>query len=369
MPTLFEKLQKKYGEQVISTFGDRAGEEVQVVSTGSVSLDFATGIGGIPLGRVVQIFGEEQVGKTSLTYYIIAEHLKRFPDRDAYFLNIEGSFDPKWAMRLRPDVDWSQVKVLHPEPGLESVQMLSEIVKSGEASIVVYDSLGAMLDDAEMKEDDPKPRVGRAATLITFLAQSITVPADKNKTTVILVNQARDDINSMGFADIHTPGGRAVKHMVAMTFKMRTAKPYFKVDVPGPPDIKKGTPKKIAEEVGYRTVIKIDKNKAGGLSKTTAFYNFYNRPLRFLGATSVELDPEGTIGIDTQQEVLDLALNWGVFDTTPGGYYYHSSFPEDGSGQNRIRGRESVQTFIRENPDLKEQIRRELIEIAQKGKA
>lgn len=368
MPTVFEKLQKKYGPQIVSTFGERAEEDVQVVSTGSVSLDFATGIGGVPLGRVIQVFGEEQVGKTSLSYYMIAEHLKRFPDRDAYFLNIEGSFDATWAMKLRPDVDWSQVKVLHPDPGLESVQMLAEIVKSGEASIVVYDSLGAMLDDAEMKEDDPKPRVGRAATLITFLAQTITVPADRNKTTVVLVNQARDDINSMGFADIHTPGGRAVKHMVAMTFKMRTAKPYFKIEVPGPPD-PKGAPKKIKEDVGYRTVIKIDKNKAGGLSKTTAFYNFYNRPLRFLGAESVELDSEGMIGIDTQQETLDLALNWGVFDTTPGGYYYHDSFPEDGSGQHRIRGRENVQTFLRESPELKEQIRRELMELAQRSKS
>lgn len=359
MPQLFEKLQKKFGPQVVSTFGERAEEEVQVVSTGSMSLDFATGIGGIPVGRVVQLFGEEQVGKTSLTYYIIAEHLKRFPNRDVYFINIEGSFDPKWAMKLRPDVDWSQVKVIHPEPGLESVQICAEIVKSGEASLVVYDSLGAMLDESEMKDDEPKPRVGRAATLITFLAQTITMPADRNKTTVVLVNQARDDINSMGFADIHTPGGRAVKHMVAMTFKMRTGKPYFKVQMPGPD----GKPVKI--DVGYRTVIKIDKNKAG-VPKNIAYYNFYNRPLRFLGAESVELDPDGLIGIDTGQEILDLAMNWGVFDTTPGGYYYHDTFPIDNSEKHRIRGRENVQNFLRDNPEAKETVRRELMELTQR---
>src|SRR6266576_6550362 len=85
MPTVFEKLQKRFGPQIVSTFGDRAEEEVKVVSTGSVSLDFATGLGGIPLGRVVEVFGAESVGKTSLSYYMIAEHLKRFPDREAYF--------------------------------------------------------------------------------------------------------------------------------------------------------------------------------------------------------------------------------------------------------------------------------------------
>ena len=356
MPQLFEKLQRKYGEQIVSTFGERASEDMQVVSTGSVSLDFATGIGGIPLGRVVQLFGEEQVGKTSLTYYMIAEHLKRFPDKEAYFLNIEGSFDPTWAMRLRPDVDWSQVKVIHPDPGLESVQIMGEIVKSGDASIVVYDSLGAMLDDAEMKEDDPKPRVGRAATLITFLAQTITVPCDRNKTTAILVNQARDDINSMGFADIHTPGGRAVKHMVAMTFKMRTAKPYFKVQVPG----LDGKPTKF--DVGYRTVVKVDKNKAG-TTKNIAYYNFYKRPLRFLGGESVELDENGIVGIDNGQEILDLALNYGVFEQTGGGYYHHPVFPADSNNNHRLRGRENVQAFLREDAEAKEQIRRELMEL------
>lgn len=355
MSTLYDKLQKKYGPQTISTFGER-NTDMKVVSTGSVSLDFATGLGGIPLGRVVQLFGPESVGKTSLSYYIIAEHLKRFPDRDAYFLNIEGSFDPTWAMKLCPDINWDDVKVIHPDPGLQSVQILGEIVKSGDASVVVYDSLGAMLDDAEMRDDDPKPRVGRAATLITFMAQTITVPCDRNQTTAILVNQARDDINSMGFMDIHTPGGRAVAHQSAMIFKMRTGKPYFKVKMPGPDN----KPQNI--EVGYRTVIKVDKNKAA-TPKNIAYYNFYNRPLRFLGAESVELDPDGVIGIDTQQEILDLALNWGVFETSGGGYYRHPIFPLDDKGDNRIRSKENVFTFLRENPDAREHIRRELVEI------
>ena len=360
MSTVFDKLQKKFGPQIISTFGERASEDLQVVSTGSYSLDFATGLGGIPLGRVAQIFGPESVGKTSLSYYIIAEHLKRFPDREAYFLNIEGSFDPHWAATLRPDVDWSQVKVIHPDPGLQSVQILGDIVKSGDASVVVYDSLGAMLDDSEMRDDDPKPRVGRAATLITFMAQTITVPCDRNKTTAILINQARDDINSMGFADFHTPGGRAVAHQSAMIFKMRTTKPYFKIELPGPEG------KKVKTDVGYRTVIKVDKNKAG-VPKNTAYYNFYNRPLRFLGAEAVELDPDGIIGIDTGQEILDLALNWGVFDQTGGGYYHHHSFASDSGGNHRIRGRENVQAYLRENEEAKEIVRRELMELAQRN--
>lgn len=358
--TVYDKLQKKFGPQIVSTFGERASEGMKVVSTGSVSLDFATELGGIPLGRVVQIFGPESVGKTSLSYYIMAEHLKRFPDREAYFLNIEGSFDPTWAKKLRPDVDWDVVKVIHPDPGLQSVQIMGDICKSGDASIVVYDSLGAMLDDAEMKEDDPKPRVGRAATLITFLAQTITVPCDRNQTTAVLINQARDNISAIGFADIHTPGGRAVNHQSAMIFKMKTAKPYFKVQMPGPD-------KPVPIDVGYRTVIKVDKNKAG-TPKNIAYYNFYNRPLKFLGAESVELDPDGLIGIDTGQEIMDIALNYGVFEKTGGGYYHHPVFPEDDAGNHRIRGKENVFQFLRENEDAREQIRRELIELAQKGK-
>lgn len=359
MSTLFERLQGKYGGDKIATFGDLY--DMKVVSTGSISLDFATGLGGIPLGRVVEVFGPESVGKTSLAYYIIAEHLLRFSDKDAYFLNIEGSFDPTWASKLIPDVDWDRVRVIHPEPGLEGVQIMTEIAKSGEASIMVYDSLGAMLDESEMKDDDPRPRVGRAATLITFMAQSITVPCDRNGTTAILVNQVRDDVGGPNnFVSFHSPGGRAVKHQAAMRIKLkRVSGESYKVKQPGP------VGKPVDLEVGFRVSAQMEKNKAAE-PKNMAYWNFYNRPLRYLGEKKVELDPAGMIGIDRQQEILDLAVNHGVIEQAAGGYYGHSTFPEDKQGKNRIRGKENLFDYLREDSKSNEEIKRELMVLAQR---
>lgn len=343
-----KELTKRYGTDRVGTLKDF--ENVQVVSTGSASLDFAIGKGGIPVGRIVEIFGAESVGKTSLTYYMINEQLKAFPDKLAAFVNIEGSFDPIWLRTLVPDIDEERLIVFHPDPGMQSAEMIGDIVNEGIYSIVVFDSLGAMLGDKERQPGEAQ-QAGGQSRLITHLAKLTTVPADRSGTTVVLVNQVRDVFNSR-FPAVMTPGGRAVKHQAAIRIKMKRGPERFNANLFGE-DI----------EVGFRVAAEVYKNKAAAPNMVAA-WNFYNRPLNFLGGKKVELDPHGLVGIDRDQELMDLAINYGIV-ARRGAYYYHDLLPLDAKGEHKMQGSEGVFDFLRSSKESREQIRRELMDLAQ----
>lgn len=350
MPTLLEKLQSKFGVERVSTFTDKEDEALQVISTGSLSLDFATGLGGIPVGRTVEVFGLPSVGKTSLSYAMIGEHLRAFPDKFAFYINIEGSFDPKWAKTLAPNLN-ERLIVVHPDPGEESVYFMAETVKSGDASIVVFDSIGAMLGDSE-QEVGGKTRAGGQSMLATHMAKLVTVPADRNGTTIILINQARDNFSMYG--GIHSPGGWAPKHQAAIRVKLRRTPDNFKAKVHGQ-----------EMEVGFRVAAEIVKNKASAPGEV-AFWNFYNRPLNYLGDKKVELDPNGKIGIDREQELFDLALGHGIIKQG-GAYYTHDVFPLDPKGEHKIKSKDAVFEYLRSNPQDQVTIKNELMELAQQA--
>lgn len=346
MSSYLTDLKKKFGDDKFVTLSE--APKVKVVSTGSVSLDFAVGVGGLPLGRVVEVFGAESVGKTALSYYMIGQHLRAFPDKAAYFINIEGGFDWKWAKALAPNID-DRLVVASPSPGEESVHMAAHMVASGKASIVVYDSVGAMLTEKESQPGE-KQQAGGQSRLVTHMAKLTTTPAERTETTFVILNQLRDTFAVQNAFATHSPGGRALRHQAAIRILLKRANQQFKAKVNGE-----------EIEVGFRCSAIVKKNKAGAPNEV-AGWNFYNRPLIFNGGTSVTLDPNGTLGIDTKQEIIDLGLNTGVIEQRSGGYYHHSTFPEDNKGENRIRSRDSVVEFLLANPDVQEVIRQDLME-------
>lgn len=362
MPTVIEALQKKWGDKKIRTV--KEVEETKVVSTGCVALDFAMGTGGLPVGRIVEIFGPPSIGKTSLTYYMIGEQLKKFPDRYAFYVDLEGSFDRRWAQTLVPELEeyGERFQIVKPDPGMESVQFMNDIVRSGAASIVVFDSIGAMLNDSELEENNKGQlaiKVGGQSMLVTHLAKLITVPAEQNDTTVVLVNQIRDNISAVSFGGVHAPGGQAIKHQATMRVQLK----------PGKGKDGKYRAKIFGEdvEVGFAVYAQVSKNKAA-YPHGTGTWNFYNRPLHYLGGTKVELADDGVIGLDRNQEIFDLALTRGIIKAS-GAYYHHPLFPEDKKGEHKIYTKEALTEFLRDNPDVQDKIRLELMTYANKVSA
>jgi len=325
-----QQMQKSLGASRVLNAEDYP--PVEVVSTGSISLDFALGSGGIPRGRVVEIFGRESIGKTSLGYYIMKEHEKK--GLATAFVNIEGgSFDPAWAKRL---VDLSgETLIVEPDPGTESVEAVARLVESGLFGVVVFDSIGAMLGDKE-QEAGEKKQVGGQSGLVTNMIKMVSVPAARNGTTVLFINQIRDAIGSPNTYAIKTPGGHAVQHMAVQRIVMKQAGM----------SLKNGT-----EEVGFPVAAKIEKNKTGA-PKKVANWNFYFSP-----------SETGVLGIDRDQEIIDLSFNHYIFDHQGGGYYFHPSFPED-KGQHRIRGKDAVAEYIKQTPEVFDIIRKELMDLS-----
>jgi recombination protein RecA len=303
---------------------------MEVVSTGSTTIDFATGIGGVPRGRLVEIFGREGVGKNSLLYYMMAEEQKR--GRYVGFINLEGNLDPKWAATIA-GLDINGVVVAEPKPGTDAIRTLYRMVTSGQLGMVGFDSVGAMLGD---KEQDPlnSRQAGGQSALVTHMAKMIRPVAWENRCTVVFLNQVRDVFDAM-FPLEEAPGGHAVKHMAVIRMHLK----------PGRNKIE-GVVNKEKMKIGGEVVALIKKNLAGAPNQK-ATYMFWNYP-----------SPEGVIGIDRAQEVIDLALRLDVIERA-GAYYRHDSFPD---GQ--LQGKEAVGAFLRTNQDAFEAIRTDLMEIA-----
>jgi recombination protein RecA len=335
-----DRMAKSFGDQFIYYAGE--APPLEVVSTGSVQLDFATGSGGIPRGRVVEIYGPESIGKTALSYYMIAEEQKK--GRGCLFINLEGNFDPKWAETIA-GVDISRdsdapLMIINPANGKEAVEICGAAVASGGFGKVVFDSIGAMLGEKESKPGEEKQAGGQSA-LVTHLVKLVTIPADRTKTTCVFLNQIRDAFSHVAYQK--PPGGHAVKHMAAIRIHLKPTPEKFEQIVHG---------EKI--QIGFRASAKIVKNKAAA-PNNVAFWNFYNRPVH------------GVVGIDRMQEIIDLSFNYGVIPHTGGGYYQHELFPlDEKTGIYRLRGKEAVLNYLQENPEVQDKIRMELMDLSYK---
>jgi recombination protein RecA len=326
-----QSLQRKFGED--SVYLATETPPVEVVSTGSYALDFATGIGGFPRGYVIEVFGKESTVKTSLSYYMIAAEQVRLAllksPLGVAFINLEGRFSAEWAQEL--GVDLSKLIVANPKDGSEAADILYELVNSEAISLIIFDSVGAMLGKEEMEGTD---RVGGQAKLVTGMVKRVMARAWHTRCTVIFLNQARADIGSPIAGAIESPGGHGLKHASAIRVQLRRKEGY------------RGIVDGQKKEIGFRVAATIKKNKAGGSPKRVAEFDFYTD------------DVEGhTFGIDHTEEIMSLTMRPGIdLIERSGAYYSHESFPEG-----RIHSREGVVNFLRENPKAVEVLRDQLV--------
>ena len=302
------QLDRQFGKGSIMRLGDKEAASVPIIPTGSLALDMALGVGGVPRGRVVEIFGPESSGKTTLALHIIAEAQKR--NGIAAFIDAEHAMDAKYAKALGVRTD--DLLVSQPDTGEQALEITETLVRSGALDIVVIDSVAALVPRAEIEGEMGDAQMGLQARLMSQALRKLTGAISKSKTCVVFINQLREKIGVMFGNPETTTGGRALKFYSSVRLDIRRINP-----------IKEGT-----AITGNRTKVKVVKNKIAP-------------PFR-----EAEFDIMFGTGISRAGDVLDLAVETGVVEKS--GTWY--TFREDRIGQ----GRENVKVFLcqAENADL-----------------
>ncbi len=305
------QIQKQFGQGAIMKLGDEGSRlNVEAISTGSVSLDVATGIGGVPRGRIVEIYGPESSGKTTLTLHIIAEAQKN--GGKAAFIDAEHALDPEYARNLGVDID--ELLVSQPDTGEQAMEICEMLVRSGALDVIVIDSVAALVPKAEIQGDMGDSHVGLQARLMSQALRKLAGAINRSHTSVIFINQLREKIGVMFGNPEVTTGGRALKFYASMRLDVR------KIE-----SIKSGD-----AVLGNRTRVKIVKNKVAPPFKMAEFDIMYG------------------FGISREGDVLDCAVEAKVVEKAGSWYSYEG---------NRIgQGRENVKTFLKDNPETLERI-------------
>ncbi len=307
-----EQIQKQYGKGAIMKLGD-AGPvtNLDVISTGSISLDLATGVGGYPKGRIIEIYGPESSGKTTLTLHAIAEAQKK--GGQAAFIDAEHALDPVYAKNLGVIVD--ELLVSQPDTGEQALEICEMLARSGALDIIVIDSVAALVPKAEIQGEMGDSHVGLQARLMSQALRKIAGAVNKSNTCVIFINQLREKIGVMFGNPETTTGGRALKFYASMRLDVRRVE-----------TIKKGE-----EMLGNRTRVKIVKNKVAPPFKKSEFDIMY-----------------GT-GISLAGDILDTAVEVGIIEKAGSWYSYN--------GERIGQGRENVKAYLEDHPDVLEDVR------------
>jgi recombination protein RecA len=312
-----EQIERKYGKGSLMKLGEHpARMDVEVIPTGALALDMALGIGGIPRGRIVEIFGPEASGKTTLALQIIAEAQKG--GGIAAFIDAEHALDPPYSKRLGVDVD--NLLVSQPDTGEQALEIAEMLVRSGAIDVVVVDSVAALVPRAEIEGEMGDAHVGLQARLMSQALRKLAGSISKSHTTAIFINQLREKIGVMFGSPETTPGGRALKFYASV-----------RIDVRRIESIKKGT-----DMVGNRVRAKVVKNKMAPPFKQCEFDIMYG------------------FGISAEADLLDLGVEKRVIQKSGAWYTY---------GEERLgQGRESAKTFLQENGDLTREINKKIRE-------
>lgn len=305
------QIQKQFGKGAIMKLGDdNALTDIQAISTGSITLDVATGIGGVPRGRIIEIYGPESSGKTTLTLHIIAEAQKT--GGKAAFIDAEHALDPEYAKHL--GVDINELLVSQPDTGEQALEICEMLVRSGALDVIVIDSVAALVPKAEIQGEMGDSHVGLQARLMSQALRKLAGAINKSKTAVIFINQLREKVGVMFGNPETTTGGRALKFYSTMRMDVRRIE-----------SIKSGD-----SVLGNRTRVKIVKNKVAPPFKQAEFDIMYGE------------------GISKAGDILDCAVENGVVEKA-GSWY---SFDGERIGQ----GRENVKTYLQSNPDIMDRI-------------
>ena len=304
------QIDRQFGKGSIMRLGDQVKVQMDVIPTGSISLDAALGIGGIPRGRVVEIFGPESSGKTTLSLHIIAEAQKR--GGLAAFVDAEHALDPSYARKL--GVDTVNLLVSQPDSGEQALEIVETLVRSSALDIVVIDSVAALVPRAELEGEMGDSHMGLQARLMSQALRKLTATVSKSNTSVIFINQLREKIGVMFGNPETTTGGRALKFYTSV-----------RIDIRRIASIKEGD-----AVVGNRTRVKVVKNKVAPPFRISEFDIMYDR------------------GISKEGDLLDLATQMEMVQKS--GTWY--SFGEDRLGQ----GRENVKRFLEENQEFRDKL-------------
>ena len=319
-----DQIQKQYGKGAIMMLGDdSAMGTMEAISTGSISLDLATGIGGYPKGRIIEIYGPESSGKTTLTLHAIAEAQKM--GGKAAFIDAEHALDPVYAKNLGVNID--ELLVSQPDTGEQALEICEVLARSGALDIIVIDSVAALVPKAEIQGDMGDSHVGLQARLMSQALRKIAGAVNKSNTCVIFINQLREKIGVMFGNPETTTGGRALKFYASMRLDVRRVE-----------TIKKGE-----DMLGNRTRVKIVKNKVAPPFK------------------KAELDIMYGTGISSSGDLLDTAVEYGIIEKAGSWYSYN--------GERIGQGRENVKDYLDTHFDILDAIRGKLIEEFDKSKA
>ena len=311
LETALQQIEKKYGKGAIMRLGSTASLNIESISTGSISLDNATGIGGLPKGRIVEIYGPESSGKTTLALHVVAQAQKA--GGEAAFVDAEHALDPVYASHLGVDVD--SLLVSQPDNGEQALEITEALARSGALDVVVVDSVAALVPKAEIEGDMGDSHVGLHARLMSQALRKLTGAIAKSNTIVIFINQLREKVGVMYGSPEVTTGGRALKFYSTMRMDVRRVE-----QLKGPGN----------EFIGSRTRVKIVKNKVAPPFKEAEFDIMY-------GA-----------GISKVGETVDIGVNLDVLKKSGAWFYY---------GDMRLgQGRENVKTYLQQNPELMAEI-------------
>lgn len=313
-------IEKKHGKGTVMRMGDRAIEHPPVIPTGCIDIDYALGIGGVPRGRIVEIFGPESSGKTTIALHIVAEAQKL--GGTAAFIDAEHALDPVYAKNLGVDVN--NLLISQPDYGEQALEVAEELARSCAVDIIVVDSVAALVPKAELEGTMEDNQVGMQARLMSKGLRKLAGTINKTNCTLIFINQLREKIGVMFANPETTTGGRALKFFATVRIDVR------KGDV-----IKNGQ-----ELVGNRTKVKIVKNKMAPPFKTAEFDIIYGE------------------GVSKVGSIIDMALNHKII-TRSGTWYSYGSI-------RLAQGRDNTRVFLKDNPELLAEIEGKLKEALQK---
>jgi recombination protein RecA len=317
LTTALGQIERSYGKGAIMRLGDASAQRnIEVIPTGALTLDIALGVGGVPRGRVVEIYGPESSGKTTLTLHVIAEAQRT--GGVAAFIDAEHALDPQYASRI--GVKTEELLISQPDTGEQALEIVEVLVRSGAVDVIVIDSVAALVPKAEIDGEMGDSHVGLQARLMSQAMRKLTAAISRSNTSVIFINQLRERVGVMFGNPEVTTGGRALKFYASVRMDIR------KID-----SIKQGL-----DVVGSRVKVKVVKNKVAPPFRAAEFDILYNEGISYAGS------------------VLDMAIEARIIEKSGAWFSY---------GDMRLgQGRENVRDFLKQNPDL-------LVEIAARVRA
>jgi recombination protein RecA len=314
-----DEIKQKFGDGLIMKLGDVKKVDVEVIPTGSVSLDIALGIGGVPRGRIVEVYGPESSGKTTLSLHVVAEAQKK--GGAAAFIDAEHALDPEYAKRIGVNID--ELLISQPDSGEQALDIVETLVRSNAVDIIVVDSVAALVPRAEIEGEMGDSHMGLQARLMSQALRKLTAIISKTNATVIFINQLRMKIGVVFGNPETTTGGQALKFYSSLRLEVRRAA-----------QIKKGD-----EVVGNRVKVKVVKNKVAPPFKIAEFDIMYNE------------------GISVAGDALDTGVTYGVVKKSGNSY----SYGEEKFGV----GRETAKKYLRENPKTLEKVMKEILKASE----